>query len=438
MELSFGVDKEIVVSKLEEYFDHTSQEVMVFEEENELALDSRAKANAVLRALNKSNWIEFEMGSHYSIKVILYDYAATMIESFQKIVKSEDMEYPGAISQIYSTLKNEESYEKPYEYIIKQVEKSTKELIGDLKKTNTAIKKRIDAITREKTAAEIVKDFFFYHKEIGSKAYHRLKTSDNISRFRIGILEKLNYILEEPRVFDKAVIGFMEIEQVEDRTEAEQVLKETVYSIISSFRLYDDIIEEIDAKHSKYMNSAVARAEFLLSHANNTEGKLSQILSHLAEEFNEDESLVLNEEADEGLLNIFNIFPQNFLDGSSLYSMPISRKMEVPVVIDDSFGLSEEERQRLKREMWERNQKRFSRKNINTYVMATLGENKRVLASTLPLANKRDLIRMIFISLYGRVERSDYTVEPVEKIIQTNGFRFTDFLIVRRDENGNI
>ena len=38
-----------------------------------------------------------------------------------------------------------------------------------LKKLNTSIKKNIDSITKDKTAGEIVEDFFLYHK--GFKVY---------------------------------------------------------------------------------------------------------------------------------------------------------------------------------------------------------------------------------------------------------------------------
>ena len=87
-ELSFGVEKEVILSKLVEYFDETSLEEMVFDEENEVAADSREKANAILRTLKNCNWIEYEVGSDYSVKINLFDYAATMIESFQKIIKN--------------------------------------------------------------------------------------------------------------------------------------------------------------------------------------------------------------------------------------------------------------------------------------------------------------------------------------------------------------
>ncbi len=431
-ELSFGVEKEVILSKLVEYFDETSLEEMVFDEENEVAADSREKANAILRTLKNCNWIEYEVGSDYSVKINLFDYAATMIESFQKIIKNEEMEYQSVISQIHGTLQNQEAYKKPYEYIIKRVSENTEELISGLKKLNTMIKTRIDAITHDKNAAEIVKDYFSYHKDIGSKAYHRIKTSDNISHFRLSIIENLKIILEDGLIWDKAVRGFMEIEQVDDYLVADELLKGKILYMISSFNNYDEIIEEIEMKHTKYLSSALARAEFLLSNSNNMEGKIKQILSFIADEFNNDVSINLNDESDD-ILNIFDIFPQSFVDGDSLYVMPITKKIEIPKVLDESFGISQEERELRKIAMQEKNKKRFSKHNINQFVLKALNNNKSILASSLPLQEKRDLIRIIFVSLYARDEASKYNVEPINETININGFRFSDFKIIRRD-----
>nr|WP_278184408.1 Wadjet anti-phage system protein JetA family protein [Clostridium cellulovorans] len=430
-ELSFGVDKEVIISELENYFDKESNMEMVFDEDDEIAKDSRAKANAILRRLKESGWLEYELSNDYKVKVNLFDYAATMIESFNKIVKNEELEYQSLVSQIHATLLNKEAYVKPYEYIIKRVIENTEELIIGLKKLNTNIKKYIDAITNEKTASEIVKDFFVYHKDIGSKAYHRIKTSDNISHFRTSIIENLYNIINDRNIFDRAVVGYMEVEQIDEKVEAEELLRGQIMNIISHFRKYDDIIEEIDNKNSKYINSAVARAKFLLNNSNNTEGKISRILAYLSEEFNKDETLNLCDETDDTLFEVFNIFPQSFIDSDSLYVVPISKKMALPEKLSDKFGISEEERELRKLALKEKNKNRFSRKNINAYVHELLKDKKAVLASTIPLTTKRDLIKIIFISLYGKDRKSIYKTTQLNEIISVNDLRFCDFLIER-------
>lgn len=430
-ELSFGVDKEVIIAELEHYFDEQSIEDMVFDEDEEIAKDSRSKANAILRRLKESGWLEYEVSNDYKVKVNLFDYAATMIESFNKIIKNEEMEYQSLVSQIHATLLNKEAYVKPYEYIIKRVIENTEELIVGLKKLNTNIKKYIDAITNEKTAAEIVQDFFLYHKDIGSKAYHRIKTSDNISHFRTSIIENLYSILNDENIFGRAVSGYMEIEQVEEKTEAEDLLRGKILSIISAFRNYDDIISEIDIKNSKYIGSAVARAKFLLTNTNNAEGKISKILAYLSDEFNNDENLNLYDEVDDSLFEVFNIFPQGFIDSDSLYVVPISKKMSLPQELSSTLGISQEERELRKLALQEKNKNRFSRKNINDYIDELLKDKEAVLASTLPLESKRDLIRVIFISLYGRDKKSIYKTTQTNETIVVNDFRFSDFVIER-------
>ncbi|MDR7078410.1 hypothetical protein J2Y03_003462 [Neobacillus niacini] len=430
-ELSFGVDKEVILAELESYFENQSSEDMIFDDNVEVAKDSRAKANAILRDLKDSGWIEYEVSNDYRVKINLFDYAATMIESFNKILKNEEMEYQSLVSQIHATLLNKEAYVKPYEYIIKRVVENTEELITGLKKLNTNIKKYIDAITNEKTAGEIVQDFFVYHKDIGSKAYHRIKTSDNISHFRTSIIESLYNILNDKNIFERAVLGYMEIEQVEKKADAEDSLRGKILNVISAFRNYDDIISEIDNKNAKYIGSAVARAKFLLTNTNNAEGKISKILAYLSNEFNRDENINLYDEVDDTLLEVFNIFPQGFIDSDSLYVVPISRKMSMPQELSPTLGISEDERERRKLALHEKNKNRFSRININTYIEELLKDKQAVLASTLPLDTKRDLIRIIFISLYGKDKKSMYKTTQTNEVITVNDFRFSDFVIER-------
>jgi len=439
-ELSFGVDKEILLMELEQYFDGISQDELVFDEDdNEVAGDSRSKANAILRRLKSSGWIDFEEANDFRIRVNLYDYAVTVIEAFGKIMASDELEYQSLVSQIHATLHNKEGYSKPYEYIIKRVVDNTEELMVGLKKLNTSIKKNIDSITKDKTAGEIVEDFFLYHKGVGGKAYHRIKTSDNISYFRSGIIEKLNYILNDEKTFDRGVSGCMEIEQITDELDAREWLREKIVGTLYAFRHYDDIILEIDYKHSKYIESAVARAKFLLMNTNNAEGKIARVLAYLSEEFNQDDTLNLNDEIDDTLLQIFNIFPQRYLDGDSLYVVPITNKMDLPEILDSNFGFSEEERELKRLAIKLKSQQRFSRKNINLFVETLLKSSNSILASTIPMESKRDLIKIIFISLYGRDKKSIYHVHPVKQEISMGTFKFQDFTIERhREKNENI
>ena len=71
-------------------------------------------------------------------------------------------------------------------------------------------------------------------------------------------------------------------------------------------------------------------------------------------------------------------------------------------------------------------------KNVEQYVGALLSDRNMILASDIPIETKRDLIRVVFISLYGHSTKSEYSVKQKEEIISSQGFRFRDFEIRRR------
>lgn len=433
-EMSFGVEKDVVLSELERYFEMAKMDEMVFEEEEEAASDARSQANAVIRKLRECGWIEYEQGQDYSVRINLLDYASTLLDTFEKIIRDDEMEYQSIIWQIYGTLLNKDAYIKPYEYIIKRTMQNTEELMKGLKKLNTNIRKHIEAITIDKTAKEIIDDFFVYQKDIGSKAYHRIKTSDNISYFRSTIQEKLYNILEDEEIFENAAKGYMLIEAVEEQWVAERELREMILAIIRAFKNYDDIVKEIDDKNTRYISSAVARAKFLLNNMNNVEGKLIQILNHLSQEMNSIDCDTFGDDADDELMQMFGIFPQRFIDGESLYTMPIKRNSGPPEILDEVLGMSLKEREARKEAQRQRDRKRFSRKNINKYMQGLFDENQKTVfrASELPLGSKRDMIRLIFISLYGRDSKAEYVVKGTSEIIEIEGYRFADFSIERK------
>ena len=151
-----------------------------------------------------------------------------------------------------------------------------------------------------------------------------MKTSDNISYFRSSIIEKIDEILENASIMERAVAGYMEVEQELDSDKAYDTIVMNLLDIKSMFYRLDDIIEEIDLKHTRYMKNAVMRARFKLATGNNMEGKLSRILDILAEEMNEDS--VMSEEVSAELAEICSVYLQSYISPESLQSIPVTKK----------------------------------------------------------------------------------------------------------------
>lgn len=141
-EISYGVNREIVVRALTDYFEIDDAE-MTFDDETYIS-DARDKANGVIAMLKSCGWIEYEQETNHQLNVVLYEYAIPIIESMNRVIREEEAEYQGIISQIHASLQNKDLYNKPYELIIKGVQENTERLLSELKKLNASIKRHME------------------------------------------------------------------------------------------------------------------------------------------------------------------------------------------------------------------------------------------------------------------------------------------------------
>ena len=358
----------------------------------------------------------------------LFDCNKEVVEPLNKIIREEETEYQGLISQIHASLQNEELYTKPYELILMGVEENTSRLVSELKRLNVSIKRHMDKQTNDMDANQVLEHFFKYHQDIGSKAYLRMKTGENIAYFRSSIIEKIDHILETDSIMERAVRGLMEIRQIEDSDLAYETLVEELIDIKSEFYRLDDIIEEIDKKHNKYMRNAVKRAEFLLATGNNVEGKISKILNRISDEIEKNDCSIfdISEEMN------FSLYPQKYLSIESLQTIPIKKKNADISLIKTAEIMSEEERMLYKEALKQKNRRRFTRKNINEYVVGLLDGREKLPVTEIEISSKRDVIRIIYISIYSGNKANNYRIKRSKRRVKIGEYEIPYFEIEKR------
>ena len=437
-ELSYGVDRDILVSLLTNYFEQNSSVDIQFEEEQDVLRDSRSKASEFLRKLKGYGWVEYEFDNNGRAKIVMPGYAVSVMQTFISVSNKSEMEYQSEVSSVFSLLTNKKLLDRPYPQVIKPAYDRTVALFTELKKLNTEIRKYIDEMTDGRNAEEIMEHFFSYNEMIGSAAYHRMQTSDNVSRFRNTIVSSLKDILNDKDVMEKAVIGYQNIENENDKDEARNGVIGMITNVINYFDSYDEIEKEIRRKHAKYLRSAASRAKMAFLNSNDIDGKLTAILRILAAALDREEEYGLYDDVPDDICMIFNMFPQAFVSGESLKTVGISKKIGD---VDEIFSvplMSEEEIKHRRDILKTKNEYRFSRKNINAFVMSLLKDQSEICGSDIEVKTKRDMIRLIFICFYGRDKRSDFIVIPKDNIINGRGFTFRDFTLKRRvKQNGS-
>ncbi len=421
-QLSFGVERDILVDELQYYFEQTNAADLA---EEELAgTDSRSKANWMLRRLEHYGWLEIETDKSYVQRVNLKEYAVKIVKTLLEIAEGRQIEYQGYIYTIYSLVRSNTDHPG---VVLMQILENTDLLITGLKNLNSSIKHYIDDLTRHKTVAEIMDALFNdYITNIVDKAYHRLLTSDNVSKFRPEIIERLESKSRSKAYVEKAAAEIAGIKEISNEA-AEELVYHYLHEIVSAFQNMDDVLKEINQKNTQYQRSAVNRARFMLTGSEDVRGQIKEILIGINEEITREQMNLGGIYRIDFLEDLIQIYSVSCLDEKSLYSPVEGRKEFKPGEITDAEPDFELRREKIRR-MAEKMQKVLSPGKINAYVKTQIGERKELLATQFPLENTEDFVKVIYIRLYGQRKNMDYIVELREEK-EINGYRFKDFLI---------
>ncbi len=424
-QLSFGVERDVLVDELQYYFEQTNAADLDDEEFSEK--DSRAKANEMIRRLEFYGWIEIETDKSYIQRVNFKEYAIRILKVLLEIADGKQVEYQGYIYTIYSLVRSQT--DNPGVVLI-QIMENTDLLITGLKNLNSNIKHYIDDLTRHSTVAEIMDALFNdYITNIVDKAYHRLLTSDNVSKFRPEIIERLESRSKSDAYLAQTVREIMALKEMEEE-EAKEFVYRCLHEVMEAFRNMDDILNEINKKNSQYQKAAINRARFLLTGSEDIRGQIKDILIGLGETINREEMDMGGIYEVEFLDQLIRIYTTAVLDSNSLYAPVEGRKEFKPQTIevhepDDLL------RQEKLRRMVEKMQRALSPEKINAYVARHLGDRAEMLAAELPLADTEDFVKVIYTRLYGQRKTMNYQIE-VRQEVQINGFCFKDYVIRRK------
>ncbi len=424
-QLSFGVERDILVQELQYYFEQ--EQAAAIEDESFDGKNSRDKANWMLRRLEYYGWIEIETDKSYVQRASFREYAVKILKTLLEIEEGKQIEYQGYIYTIYSLVRS--STDNPGIVLLSILE-NTDMLITGLKNLNSGIKRYIDELTKYRTPAEIMDVLFNdYIENIVDKAYHRLLTSDNVSKFRPEIVERLESKSRSRAYIAKTGAELADIREI-PMEQAEEMVYQYIHQIIDAFQNMDDILAEINQKNTQYQKAAINRAKFYLIGGEDVRGQLKEILSEVNEKINEEDMELGGIYRISFLDELIRIYSSSVLDEKSLH-VPIEGKKEFkPVELADDLPNAALRQEKLKK-MMEKMERVLNPRKINHYVMECLQERERMMASELPLAAAEDFVRLIYVRLYGQRKNMKYRIETAEDIV-INGYRFRDFAIIRK------
>lgn len=445
LEYHHGVERELVVDRFASYFASldTPQRADVFREPEGDARDAappvaagtpprdatepasrdpRNLATHVLRTLISYGWMDEEEQLDFTRLVTIRSHAKPFFEALDATDRGAAVEYESHIVAVYSSLTGD-SVRDHGEHAVLNAHYHTRMLIESLKVLEQNIRGHVQALfDHDQSIPEILRSHYdVYMHEVVDRAYTRLKTSDNLSRYRPRIARAIGGFLEDEGWLDQTAGRLALIQRVDAATARERT-RSMLVEIRDDLASIDPILESIDDRNRRYSRISTERIRAQLHADTSLQGRIAALVGAFAD----------------GRLGggiALKSHRLRFVSDESLY---VARSREVapdafvrPVVDPDEEAL-------IAREV----ELRAAGQLNQTRVAAFLGTRCRRPGDSVWAHDLVDgvdaYIRVLYAASYAERPSGTfaYDVEWGEERIESHGFSLPKHRFIRRHERG--
>ncbi len=420
-----GMDKQIAQQAIIDYLDmHPDDEV----DEIEKDASNRDKANQILRRFEECEWIDVDVNNDYVEILNFRDYAITIIDALKVInldtaygYEDENHEFRGYIFTAYSLLVNEHV---EYAMVLDQVYKNTIGFVREIRKLDSRLKFYIRTIIEKSEIRDLIHLLVNYKVELVDQAYYRLKTSDNVNKYKMEIIKRLEQFQQNPVIME--IIAKDYLSKANNNYELAKVkANKRIDDMIDIYNSLEWIINEIDNKNKIYVNTTIAKIKFLLNDDENIIGKLNRILKFT--------SLSIKSRKTDAALKtlkpLFEIATHQLISNNSVFSPRGTYLHSKAQYLQEN---AESNGNQLQDDFYREFETNFSSDVIKKYLMAYFKTKSSIKASEVLRNDMSDeaIMRLLYILIYAGDEL-DYSIVPLKADIEHKRFQLRDFEIIR-------
>ncbi len=437
------------------------------ESENEESL-SLSLPRRILNWLVKAGWLRrVEDYNTMTTNIVIPDYAAVMIESFDKLANEPQEDTQVYIQNVYATLFSFRRDSRMNMAMLQTALVNTRKLNKALQDMLHNMDKFFEKLLHAKTYGELLREHLDgYVEEVVRKKYHILKTSDNFYIYKMDIKRCLKEMRDDEqwlaqvrqsnadRARDEgnvrtgggtdrgdfgggafgesgAVGGGKPGQAPQTDTYFRRHRSTDVLDLIDQIeRGFDDIehrIANMDKEHSKYVRATVSRLNYLLREEDDRKGLLVQLLNKLSSDDEE-----LNRKRLALTAQSFHLSGFDILHDSPLYKRRNPRKFEE--IVEESKEQAELSRE----DVLKLNQihHRFTRQQIEEFVEAHL-DGGVFAAKDLVSLDDETFEKLILAYDLSMRKNSRYQVRLSGKQVSNGPYRYPEMIFAeRKSEEG--
>ena len=389
--------------------------------------DPRGAANRFIRRLISYGWMEEEELLDFTRVLNLRDTARPFLEALHQVHQGSAVEYESHVVAIYSSL-GSDAAEESGEHAVLNAHMHTRLLLESLKLLEQNIRTHLQELfSREATVPELLHAHYdVYMHEVIDRAYTRLKTSDNLSRYRPRIIKRIHTFLGDGAWLQRTADRLSVIKRSSFEAAREE-LRRMLVEIRTDLQAIDPLLERIDDRNRRYSRISTERIRSQIHADRGLAGKITSIVQAWG-----DGDYPLDAAPDQLIHSLHRL---RYLSTGSLYTRRNRSVTEEGLRRSDDTPVDVEA---AEREIVLRARGQLSPRKVAAFLETVApypGNEAR--AETL-LTDVDSYIRLLYAGAYaeGRPESFPYTVEWGTETRQVGRFRVADHRFVRRYPHG--
>jgi hypothetical protein len=370
--------------------------------------DVQEQASWFLRRLVEAGWLEREQQADYTELIILPDYAFTLLEALRAIQQQKPRQYAGQLYAAHQLITQQGENFSPA-LALTQAYENVRQVVRGLNELNQNIRRYTDRVTRDRPVAELLRLQYDDYAQALGPAYHALKTSDHVSRYRRDITRQLQSWQIDGDWLDQTADELATQSRLTPARAGDEI-NHYLRFIVNQLESLDPLLAEIDRRHTQYLRTSLRQIRYQLVSA---EGSFKDKLMSLARGL-----AALQAEGEDWLpddMPSFQAAPVEQPDRDSYYTLPQRRapfttQPVVSPVLDPATARS------LRAATLQDLGTTITPAKIQAFVNQFFNGHRTLHVSELPqeaFATQADLPWLIYTIAYGNHPEVNYELEPL-------------------------
>ncbi len=434
----FGLARETVIAEIVDYLREAGANAedeikveMASQAAGEVDPDStvnprpeHTSASYLIRRLAKSGWIEREQHADYSETIILPDYAFTLLEALRSIQEQKPREFKGQLYAAHQLITSATTHKDFSPTLaVSQTYENIRQVVRGLNELNQNIRRYVERATKQMDVVDLLRLQFNDYTQTLGPAYHALKTSDHVSRYRRDIVNQIREWLVDDDWLSRTAEELAAQSRLSP-AQAEHEITQSLLFIVHQLEGLDPLLADIDARHAQYLRTSFRQIRYKLG---NADGSFKDQLVSLAQNLSALRADGLDELPEDapGLRQM----PVRVPDLKSFFTPPQRRapftpnSIIMPVLHPDDFAA-------LHALTMQDVVQAFSPEKVNRKVLGFFNGHKRMSISEIPVRD--DLHWLTTIIAYAHHPEVSYGLEVMEgEAVKVGQYKVVPFDLVK-------